>query len=633
MTGASLDDAASRQRPWIRFVVFGVIVVLVAATLGYRLYTMQVANGDQYANLARDNRLALQPIRSTRGLVYDRHGVQLVENIPTFTVTVRPAELPFSQRGDVVARLAGLLEMPEVDIIETIDRAAGARFEKVRIATDVPTEVARIIAEQHIQLPGVEVAAEARREYPLGAAVSHWLGYTGAVSREDLEAREGQGYLVDDIIGRAGVEASLEETLRGQYGIEQVERDAQGRTVRVLRTLREAEPGASLELTLDVDVQADAERAMRWAMDIGGFLRGVVVVMNPQTGEILAMVSLPTYDNNLFAQGISSEDYRALLKDKARPLMNFAINEQYPPGSTFKLITGTGALADRLITPSTILQTRAYLSIGSYRYYDWNRAGFGPLDIYGGFAHSSDTFFYQVADMLGADRLAYWANQFGLGARTGIDLPNEAAGLIPTNEWKQSVFNQPILPGEVYHMGIGQGYVTTTPLQMLNSFATRANGGRLYKPQVVRRVLSADGTVVEDFEPELIRELPLDPEVLSVMRVAARRVLTSGHTYDLVRLPIVFGGKTGTAEFGVRERGQLPTHSWFAAFVPKFGPGEPGDVTKTDSELAVIAFTYDSKTRANAATEVVKYFLQLHYDLKIDLRHRWMVTSDYGYGN
>jgi penicillin-binding protein 2 len=342
--------------------------------------------------------------------------------------------------------------------------------------------------------------------------------------------------------------------------------------------------------------------------------------MNPQTGEVLALVSLPTYDDNMFARGISNAEYQALIEDPNRPLVNFAISEQYPPGSTYKLVTGAGALMDNIVQPHTLVETAGFLEIGPYKYYDWNRRGFGPLDIYGGFAHSSDTYFYQLAGGLGADRLAYWADQFGFGQRTGIDLPAEARGIVPTDEWKQRVFGEDVYPGEVYYAGIGQGFDAASPLQVLNAYCALANGGFLYKPQVVRRVLSADGSVVEEFRPELLKTLGVDPDVLRTMRVAARQVVTSGHTFNLRDLPLVVAGKTGTAEFGQRsDGGNLPFHSWFVAFVPDFTADQPGDPAKTDSELAIVAFAYASNTKGNAATEIVKYFLQQHYDLGVDL--------------
>ncbi len=418
----------------------------------------------------------------------------------------------------------------------------------------MPSDVARIIVEESTGLPGVQVNVEERREYEYGPLVSHVMGYTGAVTADELAQLNGDGaYLNDDQIGKTGVEATFEDVLRGTYGQQEVEQDALGRVLRTVAVTQQPQAGNSLELTIDVEIQRQAEEALAWATKIVDLQRGVVIVMNPQTGEILAMVSNPTYDDNDFATGISNDEYQALIDDPNRPLVNFGISEQYPPGSTFKLVTGSGALEDGVITPTSLVETAGYLQIGSYTYYDWNRQGFGPLDIYGGFAHSSDTFFYQLAGDLGIDRLGYWANQWGYGARTGIDLPAEARGIVPTNEWKENLFNQPIYPGEVYQAGIGQGYDAATPLQVLNSYNALANGGSLLKPQIVRRVLAPDGTVVQDFQPELIHKVDVDPNTLLTMRLAAREVVTSRHTFNLVDLPIVVSGKTGTAEFGVRD--------------------------------------------------------------------------------
>ena len=616
-----------------RFAVFGLVIAIVVGLLTTRLFYLQVVQGGYYAGLAEENRQQTQPIRSARGLIYDRAGRPLAINIPSYVVRIRPADLPFGQRDAVVERLSSLLDVPATDIIEALDRYASLRFELVRIASDVPSDVARIIVEESRGLPGVEVDVEERRQYEYGALVSHVLGYTGAVTAEDLLELEEVGYLNDDQIGKTGVEATFEEELRGAYGSEQVERDAGGRVLRTVQIVDDPQPGSSLELTLDVEIQQEAEEALRWATDVVDLQRGVVIVMNPQTGEILALVSLPNYDNNLFARGISNTDYQALVEDPNRPLVNFALSEQYPPGSTYKLVTAVGALEDGLVDPSTVLETGPFLEIGTYKYWEWNRRGFGPLDISGGFAHSSDTFFYQLAGGLGIDRLGHWATEFGFGQRTGVDLPAEARGIVPTNEWKQSVFGQDVFPGEVYQAGIGQGYDAATPLQVLNSFNALANGGSLLKPQIVRRVLAPDGSVVRSFQPELIRQLGVSPDTLRTMRLAAREVVTSGHTYNLNDLPLVVAGKTGTAEFGLRDnQGRLPFHSWFAAFVPQFGPGEPGDPAQTDSELAIVAFAYDSNTKGNAATEIVKYFLQDHYDLGVDLTRPDLLQRGNFYG-
>jgi len=608
-----------RSRLIVRFGIVGLVLVLIVGLLATRLFYLQVAQGGYYAGLSRENIVSLQPLRSTRGLIYDRGGRPLVTNVPSYVVRIRPADLPVSRRDEVADRLGGLLGMTRPEILRSVDRNAGLLFEPVRIATDVPVDVARIISEAGRSLPGVDVSVEERRTYEYGPLLAHLLGYTGPVSAEELVELTDSGYLLDDYVGKTGVELTFEEELRGTYGMEQVELDASGRLVRRLQVMQEAQTGNSLELTIDVEIQRQAEEALRWATDIVELKRGVVIVMNPQTGEVLAMVSLPTYDNNLFASGISNEDYQRLLQDPNRPLVNFAITEQYPPGSTYKLVTGSAALQEGILTRNSTLRTSAFIELGSTRFYEWNRRGWGPLDIYDGFGHSSDTFFYQLAGSLGIDRLAHYARDFGFGERTGIDLPAEARGIVPTDAWKRDLFNEPIYPGEVLQAGIGQGYDTATPLQVLNAYAALANGGKLYRPQIVRRVLGPDGTVVADFQADVIRELSIDKDHLRTMREAARRVITIRHTYNLVNLPIVVAGKTGTAEFGTRDsQGRLPFHSWFVAFVPKFEDGVVGDPAEPDSELAVIAFAYDSNTKGNAATEIVKYFLQEHYDIQRD---------------
>jgi penicillin-binding protein 2 len=627
MADIALHEPRLAERRLARFVVFAAVAGIIFSILGTRLFYLQIIRGTDFGTIAARNSRLDEAIPSSRGLIYDRTGRLLVQNVPTFSVKIRPADLPMELRDEVVGRLAALLGKDPADIIATIDASPGSRFEYVRVAADVPEATARLIAESHLELPGVQVVVEARREYLYGPLLAQILGYTGPIDANEYARLRSSGYLPDDLIGKTGVEAVYETALRGQYGIQVVERDARGRRLQVLQTLQEPVAGASLELTIDTHEQELAEKALRWGMETARLKRGVIIVMNPQTGEILAMVSLPTYDDNLFARGISAADFQRLLKDPNKPLLNHAIQEQFPPGSTYKLVTAVGGLADGKITPERRLQTKAYLTIGTTRFYDWNRRGWGPCNLYCGFSHSSDTYFYQVAGMLGIDRLAYWAHQFGFGEPTGIDLPGEASGIVPSNQWKMDTFGQPIFPGEVYHAGIGQGYDAVTPLQLVNAYAALANGGTLYRPQVVRRILGPDGSVIEDFQPEVLRKIDVSPDVLRTMRRAARTVVTSRHTYNLVDLPIVVAGKTGTAEYGVRDaHGHLPFHSWFVAFVPK-NPWKRADdpdgmraVSRTDAELAVVAFAYDAQTLGNVATEVVKYYLQLHYGISKDYR-------------
>ncbi|MFN8623496.1 MAG: penicillin-binding protein 2 [Chloroflexota bacterium] len=637
---APLGEEPSRQaRVWPRFVVFAIAVAIVVTVLGGRMFQLQVHDAGRYEAIAVRQRQATVPIPVQRGLMYDRKGRLLVENVPSFVVKIKPADLPYSQRDRVVERLAELLQTDKNDLIARLDRAAGDRFSLLTVADQVPTPVARVIAEEHLTLPGVIVDVRSRRHYLYGSLLAHVLGWTGRISTGDYDRLKSLGYQPDDVIGKAGLEQTFEDELRGTYGLKEVQKDGAGRTIRELRTIQDPDPGHSLELTIDVKIQREAEKALKWAMNIIGLKRGVFMVMNPQTGEILAMVSLPAYDDNAMANGITAAQYKKLVNRPDRPLINLAIQEHNPPGSTYKLITGVGALQDGKITAQTRILTRAFITYAGWKYWDWNKEGWGWIPINLGFAHSSDTFFYQVAAKLGIDRLAYWAHEFGFGERTGVDLPGEVRGIIPTNDWAQKYFHRDVYPGEVFQAGIGQGFNMVTPMQLINAYAALANGGTLYRPQLVRRVLAADGHVIKGFTPEIIRKLPIDPRHLATMRAAARSVLVVRHTYNLVDEPIVIAGKSGTAEFGLRDnQGRLPFHSWFVGFTPKDARKTSSDpqgyeaVRRTDSQLVFLAFAYDSRTRGNAATEIVKYFLQMHYNIHKDLREAWILQRDNFYG-
>jgi penicillin-binding protein 2 len=611
----------------LRFLVFGLAVMIGTGALAARLFALQVTGGTtQYTTFAATNRLVYELIPSTRGTVLDRKGRPLVANVASYSVRIRPLDLPESRREDVVQTLGTLLDLDPTDINVAIDSNPGSRYDTVRIAQDVDPIVAGFLAEAGSDLPGVQVVVETQRTYPEGPLFAQILGYTGPISGEEYGDLREDGYLPDDPIGRAGVEAVYEEQLRGVYGRQLVETDPSGRQVQIVSTDRAPIAGSSLRLTIDTREQQLAEKALRWGMKAANLKRGVIIVMNPQNGEILAMVSSPTYDDNLFSGGIDQAAYRKLLNDPQKPLVNHAISDQYPPGSTYKLVAGTGVLADGKITASTRIRTAAYLSLGGFRFRDWNGAGFGMCNIYCGFGHSSDTFFYQAAAMLGIDRLGFWAKQYGFGRPTGVDLPAEASGIVPTNEWKIDQYGLPIYPGEVYLAGIGQGYDAVTPLQLLNAYATLANGGTRYKPHVVKEIIGPDGTVT-DVEPEVVQEHKAPNSTLRIMRHAARNVPVIRHTYNLVDLPIVVAGKTGTAEFGSPgPNGDYPFHNWFVSFTPKDPWKKPGDpsgfkaIEKGDSELAVVVFSYNAGTLGNTSTEIAKYFYQLHYGIKRDFR-------------
>ncbi len=621
------DDAPRHPRSLARFVAFGLAVVLILGTFTVRLAYLQVVQGAHYDAAAQANMTSLEPIESTRGIIVDRTGRPLVQNVPTFAIEVIPADLPFPERSGVVSRLAQLLGISTTQINETINANAGAVFDGVKIATNVAPATAQLIAEDHLELPGVQVLVDSRRDYTYGSLLSQLLGYTGPISAAELQALQSQGYLANDMVGQAGLEAQYEQQLRGTYGVQEVERDATGRPIQVLATLKQPQAGDTLQLSIDLQMQEQAQKALEWGLQTAGLKEGVVIVMNPQTGEVLAMVSLPTYDDNAFEQGISTQAYQALLNNPNHPLLNHAIGEIYPPGSTWKLVTASAVLADHKLGPDQTLPTYGHITLDGQTFRDWNGVGFGPLTVAGAYAQSSDTFFYQAAALAGIDRLAWYAHQFGFGSPTGIDLPGEAAGIVPSNAWKMQTFGQPIYPGETYLAGIGQGYDAVTPIELLDAYCALANGGKLYQPQIVRQVLSPTGQVVQAFAPRLRAQVKVPASVLAYMREAAREAVVIRHTGNVVDMPLYVAGKTGTAEYGtVKIGGNLPFDSWFVGFV-----SPSGDFAKTDSQLAILAFTYDtSNSIGNPSTEIVKYFLQMHYGIKQDYRNLYLIQPGAG---
>ena len=626
-----MNTHANRDRRPVRFLAFGLATVLLFSALTMRLAYLQISNGTTYAARAEANRTVIVSQPAPRGLVYDRKGRLLVANVASYSVKIKPSDLPFEQRETVATQLGTILGMQPADILATLDSATGSRFEPVRVASDVPEKTAFLVSESSSQLPGVEVAIETRRLYTTGPLMSHILGYTGPIDPVTLARLAPKGYLAADSIGKAGLETTFETLLRGTYGQQLVQRDATGADVQVLQTTQQVVPGASLTLTVDTELQKEAQKALVWGLRAAHLKRGVFIVMNPQTGEVLAMVSMPTYDDNLFAKGISTADFKALQADTAQPLIDNSVQSQFPPGSTFKLVAGSGALQDKKLTPATKIHTAPYILIRGTKFWDWNHRGFGTCNITCGFGNSSDTFFYQVAGMLGPDRLAYWAHQLGFGKPTGIDLPGEASGIIPSNQWKIDTLGQPMFAGETAQAGIGQGYVAVSPIQLIDAYAALANGGKLYRPQLVQKVVGPDGAVIQSFKPDLIRKLPISAANLRTMRLAARATVTLRHTYNLVDLPVAVAGKSGTAEFNVRDaQGRLPFHSWFVGWVNKDPTSK--DFTQTSSQLMFLAFAYSSQTVGNAATEICKEFLTIHYKIKHNYRLPYLLVKGNFYG-
>jgi penicillin-binding protein 2 len=621
------EPTITTRNPY-RFGTFVLAIIVAVTVLSTGMGRLQLFQAPQSYTVTTSQAETTVSVPSSRGLVYDANGTVLATNIPNFVVQVVPHDLPLDQKTTVVERLSALLGMDPLAIDSEIDGATGSIYNPVDVATNVKIDVARVIDENHDQLPGVRVVSEPIRQYPLGALYGNILGYTGLLT-EVTPADKDAGYSLYDTVGKSGLELSYESQLRGTFGKESVALDENGQPIEGLYApISSPVPGSSLKLSLNTQEQQYAYKALAWGIKAAKVKMGVIIVENPQNGEILAMVSLPGYDDNVMTN-ISTADYQALVNDPTGPTINKAVSEQYAPGSTYKLVAGTAGLASGVITPNTIIKTGPYIVAGANndKFYEWNKVGFGPLNIYGGLAHSSDTFFYQLTQMIGLDRLTQWAHNYGFGKKTGIDLPNEASGIVPDDQWKQVNQGSAMLPGDLLYAGIGQGYDTVTPLQLLNAYCAMINGGYLWTPHVVTQIMNPDGTVTP-VPPKLITtngdtngvpnngRLPTSQAVLGEMRLATRTVVTSKHTYDMVDLPIAVAGKTGTAEYGIPDKyGRLPYHEWFVGYTLA-NPHSTDFLHSTDSQLAVVAFVFGANTWGDVSTEIVKYYLWEHYHLR-----------------
>lgn len=593
-----------RTRPFVRpyrFIAVGLVVAFLMSVLTVRLWDLQVVNGAHYRTLAEDNRLLRLPVPADRGIIVDRNGKILVRNIPGFAVSVVPVDLPRASDDDVAFRLARLLGRDGAEVAKAIaDQRLRNPYEPTKISTKpVSRDVALLLAERAELYPGVRIDAESIREYVEGPLYSPIVGYTGPITADELEKLSDQGYLPTDQIGRTGLEWEYEQYLRGQYGWREIERDASQREIKTLSQTPPS-PGGNVVLTIDDRLQHLLANELTAGVNADAFTQAVAVAMNPQNGEILAMVSTPAYDNNVFVRGITQPELDALNKDDRHPLVNKAVGEIYPPGSTFKMVTGLSALTAGTATRNTIVNVSSLsINVSGTSFFDWRVHG--PLNFVDGYAHSSDIYFYTLAGGspvssvpgVGPENIAKYGRMLGFGAPTGIDLPGEASGIMPDPAWKERTLGEPWSIGNTYHEAIGQGFVAVTPIQLLNAYAAVANGGTLYVPHLLKAVDDAQGNEILSKQPEILRKLAMNPDDLRTIREGARKVVTSNHA-PMPNAKLWIAGKTGTAEFGLSSgrdsagRNRLGFHNWFVSFLPQ------QDNTDPTAKIAMVVFTFDS---------------------------------------
>ena len=545
-----------------RIRVLGWLIVLVIAVLIARLGYLQVYDGEYYAGLADGNRIRLIPAMAPRGTFYDRNGTLLVTNRPGFTVSLLPLTAPISP--DVIARLSELLKVPQEEIQKKIQAHSG--FDPIRIKNDVGPEITTIIEEQKSSYPGVVIEVQPIRNYIYKEQGAHTFGYVSEISDDELEKRKADGYKSGDIIGKFGLEKVYDHELRGVNGGEQVEVDVTGKPVQVLGR-KEPVPGCDLVLTIDQKIQAAAERAIDTQLVKIGAKAAAAVVMNPQTGEVLAMVSRPAFDPNLFAHGISSKDWKVINDNPNFPMDNKTITGEYPPGSTFKIVTGVAALSDGKVTPEEkILDTGHHWIIPK-----GNAEGeaLGWINFTEALAHSDNVYFYEMGNRLGIDALERYARMFGLGQKTGINLPYESEGLVANKAYKKKVFDDDWYLSETFDAAIGQGFNLVTPLQAAMVMSEIAADGKRYQPYLVQRIVAPDGSTVKAFQPVLLSQLDVRPDIIHLVQQGLRDVTKFGTAASVfgANFPVDIAGKTGTAE---NPHGR--DHGWFVAYGPFGNP-------------------------------------------------------------
>lgn len=559
-----------------KFKLLFIIVTIGLSLLVVRLWYLQVMKGDELRQRSENNSVRLRKIKPLRGLIMDAERRVLVDNQPSFDLLFVPnRSKDVSAIAEKIQARYAKASLPPAAFGTLPERVKP--FLPITLERNITREKLAVLETHALELPGVVVEVTPVRQYLSGEMTAHLIGFTGEVSREELERDPAGQFSSGDVIGKFGIERFLDPHLRGQSGAEQVEVNVSGKAVRSLGRIPSL-PGQNLLLTIDATLQEAAFKALAQRS-------GAVVALNPRDGAVLALVSSPAFDPNLFTGGIAPEDWEALAGDPRHPMENRAISGQYPPGSTYKPVIAAAALEEGLVTPETTFFCNGAFELGNRTFRCWQEKGHGNVNLHRALVESCDVYFYQLGKGLGVDRIARYARMFGLGAPLGVDLQREKGGLIPTRDWKLARFKQPWQMGETISLAIGQGYNLVTPLQLANLYATLASGGTRYRPRLLKQLESSDGGVVKRYAPEKLGDLPLRPETIqAITRGLWGAVNEKGGTgYALKRSQADVAGKTGTAQViglpqdakarkAKRILAQHRDHALFACFAPHDRP-------------------------------------------------------------
>ena len=546
----------------IRIIVLRILLITVFLAYSVRLFSMQIFSGDIYRTRARNIARQSMVIPAQRGEIYDRYYNQpLVMNTDSFVVTITPAEVPRADIPDLLGRLAVLLNLSPELLERRVPRSLYNLYQEVEIASNVSFTAITALAEQADSFPGISWQSMPMRIYPQIGSLSHVIGYVGSITRDELTVLYNWGYKQGDIIGKSGIERQYDELLRGKEGLETRTVDVRGRMVTGEKIRLAPETCKNLVLTIDKDIQTLAEKAL-------GRRIGSVLVLRPTNGEVLAMVSYPWYDPNIFNQIDMGTTYQALVNDPNKPFINRAIQSSYPPASGFKIVMTTGILAENSFPTEQLINCTGEIHYGDRLWRCHNRRpGHGRLNLRYALAQSCDIYYWTVGrDYLGLENILQYSREYGFGEKSNIDLPGEIGGFLPTPQWKERRLHERWLGGDTMNLAIGQGYTLVTPLQMANMAAMTVNDGIIFKPHILKEVRDPlTGAVEMSVTPEVLHKSEIAPEVFALVRRDMRGVISHGTARYPLNLPAVeIAGKTGTAEVGV----DTNWHSWFSSFAP-----------------------------------------------------------------
>lgn len=566
--------------------IFGLFFfcLFLLSILATRLWYLQIYKYDHYKKRSEDNRLRIIPISPNRGLIFDRNGKVLVDNRTSYSVLIYPVKIT-PDLEEKVKILSNKLEIDPKKVISKIKYAGPNSPYPIDIKHDVDQDTISYLLENRLSLPALTIEPSISRVHPEKNLASHILGYTGEITYEELRDLKDKDYKVGNNIGKFGIERSYEEKLKGVEGGHYIEVDSIGRKMRTLKT-EDPVQGNNLHLSIDIGLQRKVEELLNGK-------RSAAVVMDVNTGEILAMASKPDYDPNLFYSRITPKQWKEIQK-LDNPFLNRAISA-YPPGSIFKLITSAAPLEMGIVNPYRQFYSKGHFYIGSYRFGDWNPRGFGWVNIDKAIAYSINTVYYEMSFEMGIDKMKYYANQFGIGSKTGIDLPGEFKGIMPNNEWKMKNLRTPWFPGDSANTAIGQGFVHVSPIQAAVMTAATANGGKVIKP----RLLKAINGNTKDVKTEVLKRVPISKSNLEIVKKGMRSAVTYGTASALRYLPIEASAKTGSAEDPPNKK----THGWVVSFAPY-----------KDPKYAVVVFLQNGGHGGDVAAPVARDIYTYMYE-------------------